>query len=61
MRKTRQDNDVIDHTSLFYAKNETKLSCLIQQGTQSMMKTRQDNNVTDRTSAVYGEIKIELS
>lgn len=29
----RQDNDVIDHTSLLCTKNENELSCLIRQST----------------------------
>lgn len=32
MTKTRQDNDVIDHTSVVYVKNETKLSLSIKLG-----------------------------
>ena len=32
MMKTRQDNDVINHTSSLYAKNETELFCPIWQG-----------------------------
>ena len=30
MMKTKQDNDVIDHTSVFYIENDTELSWLIR-------------------------------
>lgn len=30
MMKTRQENDMTKHTSAVYAKNETKLLCLIK-------------------------------
>ena len=30
MTKTRQDNDLIDHTSMLYVENETELSWLIR-------------------------------
>ena len=33
MAKTRQDNNVNDHTSLLYAEYESKLSWPIRQGT----------------------------
>ena len=29
MMKTRQENDITDHTSQLYAENKIKLSCLI--------------------------------
>ena len=32
MTKTRQDNDMIDHTWVVYAENETKLSWSIGSG-----------------------------
>ena len=31
--KIRQDNDMIDHTNVVYAENETKLSCPLGLGT----------------------------
>ena len=32
MKKTRQDKDVTDHTSVVYAENKTKLSLSIRLG-----------------------------
>ena len=45
MTKMKQDNNVIDHTSLLYTENETELSCPIGQGTvydQNQMGQRRD-------------------
>lgn len=60
MMKMRQDNDVIDHTSLLYVEIETKLLWWIRQGIV-YYETRQDNDVTDRTGAIYVEIRTKLS
>ena len=38
MMKTRQDNDMIDRTNVFYAKIKTKLSWLIEQNAVYQVK-----------------------
>ena len=60
MMKTRQDNDVTDGISVFYAKNDTELSWLIRLGI-FMTKTKQNNDVTDHIGLVYTKIETELS
>ena len=60
MTKRRQDNDVIDRSSLLYVVNKIEPSCRSDR-VQSMTKTGQDNDMANRTSAVYCKIRIELS
>ena len=56
--KTRQDNDVIDHTDVAYDENETELLWSIGLGAY-VMKTRQDNDMIDCKVAVYDGNDIE--
>ena len=50
--KTKQNNDMIDHIDLFYAKTEIELLWLFY-WVQFVRKTRQDNDLTDHKLAVY--------
>ena len=50
MMKTRQDNDVIDHTGVVYAKNDIELLWAINQ-VQSVAKTIQDDSCPIGVSA----------
>ena len=75
--KIRQDDNLTDCTSAFYAENDTKLSWSIEHGVfyakndielswlvrQGAIydETRQDNDVTNRTSAIYVENETGLS
>ena len=57
--ETRQDNDVINLTSVVYAKKE--LNCHDRSGqVQFMMKTREDNNVKNLPRVVYIENETKL-
>ena len=57
--KTRQDNDMTDHTSVTMLK--MRLSSHDQSNlVQSMMKTRLDNNMIDHTGVVYIENETKL-
>ena len=59
MEKTRQDNNVNDHTSLLYAKYESKLSWPIRQGTMYDEDKKKDNDVTDCRGVIFVEYDIE--
>ena len=50
--KSIQDNDVTNHTSAVYVKNDIELLGLIGPGT-IYDKTRQDNDVIDLPHVVY--------
>ena len=52
MKKTKQDNDVTNHISLVYTKNDIKPSRPIE-SSAVYDKNKQDKDMTDRTSVVY--------
>ena len=60
MTKTKQDNNVIDYTSAFYAENVLNCHDRLDQE-QFLMNTREDNDMNDRTSVFYVENDTELS
>ena len=60
MRKTREDNDMIDQTSMVYIENEIKFSWSIDK-VRSMMKNRQDNDETKLTSTLFTKNNIRMS
>lgn len=51
---------MIDHIDVIYAKNDTKLSRLIDL-IQYVRKTKHDKDVANRTNVVYAETETELS
>ena len=67
MTITKQNNDVIDHIGVFYAKNENEYTLKINKElswsnwVQSVMKARQDNNVIDCIGLVDVKTETELS
>ena len=52
MTKTREDNELIDRTSVVCVENDIELSWSI--------KTRHNNDMTDCIGAVYTENEIDL-
>ena len=58
--KTRQDNNIIDHTGSIYTENEIELSWSVEPSVIHEKK-RWDSDVTDYIGAVYVKIKTELS
>lgn len=57
-KKTR--NNMTDHISMVYIKNDTKLFGPIELGMVGD-ETRQDNDVIDHIGGIYFKNKIELS
>ena len=60
MMKMKKNNNVIDCTIMFHAKNEIELSDWSDK-VRTMMKNKLDNVVKDRTVMVYVKIGTELS
>ena len=60
MRKTIQDNNVIDSTGTTTLKSELNYHDWSDY-MQSIVKTRQDNGVTDCKVVIFMEYNIELS
>ena len=60
MMKTKQNNEVIHHTSAVYIANETELSWLINQ-VWFVTKSRHNKDVIEQKGVVYAENHIELS
>ena len=60
LTKNRQDDDVINHTSVIFKEYDIKLSRHMN-SVQFMTKMRQDNDVTNHTGLLYAKNEIKLS
>lgn len=60
MKKTRQDNDLIDHIGAVYVEKYTKLFGPTRPGV-AYTKIRHDNDLTNHIDVVYVEKETKLS